>query len=131
MIPPSAAWIALPAVFVVAAAGADDAAVARGEKVFQYCYSCHSVEPGEMNLPGPNLRGIVGDKIAARAEFEYSPAMRAFATRDRRWSEELLDRYIARPQEVVPKTSMAFFGISEPDDRADLIAFLRSMSEKR
>jgi cytochrome c len=118
-------------VFVVAAAGADDAAVARGEKVFQYCYSCHSVEPGEMNLPGPNLRGIVGDKIAARAEFEYSPAMRAFATRDRRWSEELLDRYIARPQEVVPKTSMAFFGISEPDDRADLIAFLRSASEKR
>ena len=57
--------------------------------------------------------------------------MRAFARQNGRWSEELLDRYIAALQEMVPKTSMALFAISERDERADLISILRSASEKR
>ena len=55
---------------------------ARGEKVFQYCYSCHSVQPGETNLQGPNLLGIVGRRIASQEGFTYSPALRAFAQQD-------------------------------------------------
>lgn len=125
---PSGGWAALVLVCAAAAARAEDAA-ARGEKVFRYCYSCHSVEAGEAGeagLQGPNLRGIVGAEIASRDSFDYSPAMRAFAQRNGRWSEALLDRYLAAPYEVVPKTSMSFPGVDEADERADLIAYLRS-----
>ena len=119
-------WVVAP-LLVAASAGRIGAnEPARGERLFQYCYSCHSVEPGETSLEGPNLRGIVGDKIAARQGFTYSPAMRAFAEREGRWSEALLDRYLAAPYRVVPRTSMSFPGIPDPDERADLIAYLRS-----
>jgi cytochrome c len=100
---------------------------ARGERIFQYCYSCHSVVPGETNLQGPNLAGIIGRPIAAQEGFDYSPAMRSFAARESAWSEALLDRFTAEPEAVVPKTSMQFHGIDDPAERADLIAYLRSI----
>ena len=99
----------------------------RGERIFQYCYSCHSVDPNEKAmLQGPNLVGILGKRIAAQDGFEYSPALRAFGERHGTWSEDLLDRYIAQPERVVPKTTMAFQGVAEPPERADLIAFLKA-----
>lgn len=98
----------------------------RGERVFQYCYSCHSVQPGETNLQGPNLYGVVDRRIASQEGFSYSPALRAFAQQEGRWSEALLDRYLAAPYKLVPKTSMAFPGIEAQDERADLITYLRS-----
>jgi cytochrome c len=99
----------------------------RGERVFQYCYSCHSVDPTETaTLQGPSLVAIVGREIAAQAGFEYSPALRAFAEAQGTWSEALLDRYIAAPEQLVPQTTMAFGGVEEPGDRADLMAFLRA-----
>jgi cytochrome c len=97
---------------------------ARGERVFQYCYACHSVEPGETNLSGPNLRGILGRPIAAQAGFDYSPALRALAARHRAWSAALLDRYVAAPEETAPNTTMAFRGIDDPREREDLLAYL-------
>ncbi len=100
---------------------------ARGERIFQYCYSCHSVQPGETNLQGPHLAGIIGRPIAAQDGFDYSPAMRSFTARESTWSEELLDRFAAEPEAVVPKTSMQFHGIDDPAERADLIAYLRSI----
>jgi len=107
-------------------AHADGGDPVRGEKVFQYCYSCHSVQPDEMNLQGPNLHGVVGRRIASQDGFSYSPALRAFAQQEERWSEALLDRYLAAPYRLVPKTSMAFPGVEAQDERADLIAYLRS-----
>jgi cytochrome c len=125
-------WHVTPSLAILLSIAAPDALAegndpARGEMVYQYCYSCHSVQPEEKNLQGPNLRGIIGRRIAAQKEFPYSPAMRAFAQRETRWSETLLDRYLAAPYQVVPKTSMAFPGIDEAEERADLIAYLRSM----
>jgi cytochrome c len=108
-----------------AAAGGGDPV--RGEKLFQYCYSCHSVQPDETNLEGPNLRGIVGREIASQKGYAYSPALRAFARHEERWSEALLDRFIAAPYRLVPKTRMAFPGMDAQDERADLIAYLRSI----
>jgi cytochrome c len=101
---------------------------ARGERVFQYCYACHSVVPGETNLQGPNLAGIVGRPIAAQQDFDYSPAMRGLAAREKVWSEGLLERFAAEPEAVVPKTSMQFRGIDDAAERSDLIAYLRSAS---
>jgi cytochrome c len=100
---------------------------ARGERVFQYCYSCHTVDPDEKaTLQGPSLVGIVGRRIAAQAGFDYSPAMHAFAREHGAWSEDLLDRYVAAPEKAVPKTTMAFRGVEEADERADLIAYLKA-----
>ena len=65
---------------------------------------------------------IVGRRIASQAGFTYSPALRAFAQQEERWSEALLDRYLAAPYRLVPKTSMAFQGIDDAGERADLIA---------
>ena len=121
--------VALLLGLAITGALADGGDPVRGEKVFQYCYSCHSVQPDETNLQGPNLHGIVGRKIASQEGFSYSPALRAFAQEEDRWSEALLDRYLTAPYKLVPKTSMAFPGIEAQDERADLIAYLRSKGD--
>ncbi|WP_247654462.1 c-type cytochrome [Microvirga yunnanensis] len=110
----------------VVSAHADGGDPVRGEKVFQYCYSCHSVQPDETTLQGPNLHGVVGRRIASQEGFSYSLALRAFAQQEERWTESLLGRYLAAPYKLVPKTSMAFPGVEAQDERADLIAYLRS-----
>jgi cytochrome c len=106
-----------------------DAAAVRGEKAFQYCYACHSLQADEKALEGPNLRGVVGRRIAGQAGFPYSRAMRALAEREERWTPELLGRFLAAPYAVVPKTTMGFAGLPDEGERADLIAYLRSFEE--
>lgn len=107
-------------------AAAPKAAAQRGEHAYQKCYACHALEAGRNDLSGPTLHGIVGRRIAAEGGFDYSPALRALARRERRWSAALLDRYIADPEAVAPRTSMTFTGITDPRERAALIAFLRA-----
>lgn len=98
----------------------------RGERAYQKCYACHSIEPNENDLTGPSLHAIVGRPIAAAVEFEYSAEMRAFARAESRWTAELLDRFIADPEALVPGTDMGFGGIADASERADLIAYLRA-----
>ena len=98
--------------------------VAQGSRLYQHCYSCHSLEP-ELNLPsGPTLYGIVGKPIAAETRFDYSPAFQEFARRYGNWTPELLDSFIADPENVVPGTHMSFHGMAAPADRAALIDYL-------
>ena len=123
-------WGAAPlTVLALLAADARAADAARGEVLFQHCYSCHSIETGETGLEGPNLRGIVGRRIAAQDGFAYSPALQALAERQERWSEALLDRYFEAPYRLVPRTSMSFPGLSDSSERADLVAYLRAIPE--
>lgn len=96
-----------------------------GERAFQYCYSCHSLDPSEAGLQGPALNGIVGAAIASRA-FDYSPALRAFAAEHGVWTEPLLERFIADPEALVPGTAMMFHGVRDPDERTVLIAYLKA-----
>lgn len=96
----------------------------RGRIAFQKCYACHALEPGKNDLSGPTLHRILGRRVAAQ-RFDYSPALRALAGRRPRWDEALLDRYIADPEAVAPKTSMTFTGMQDARERADLIAYLR------
>ena len=101
----------------------------RGEHVFQYCYSCHTVDPNEKaTLQGPDLVNIVRRRVAGQTGFDYSPAMRAFADRHGVWSEDLLDRYIADPESLVPNTMMNFGGLDDPQERSDLMAFLKAQT---
>lgn len=95
-----------------------------GERAYQKCYSCHALEPGKNDLTGPTLHNIVGRAIASEQSFSYSPAMRSFAKSEQRWSRDLLDKFIADPEAMVAGTSMTFNGISDPNERAALIAYL-------
>lgn len=115
-----------------AAWGAADisGAVARGAVAFQKCYACHSAEPGGDDLSGPNLHAIAGRPIASRPGFEYSPALTIFARRHKRWNDALLDRFIADPEHLVPRTSMSFVGIKNGRERANLIAYLKAMAKR-
>ena len=108
----------------LSAAGEKD--LAAGERAYQKCYSCHSLEGPDSRLQGPSLKGIVGREVAAEPGFAYSPAMRGYAERQESWTREALDAFIADPLAVVPRNEMGFFGISDGEERQALIEYLAS-----
>jgi cytochrome c2 len=105
-------------------AAAGEKALSAGERAYQKCYSCHSLEGPDHRLQGPALRAIVGREVAAEESFAYSSAMRAYAGKQGRWTREALDAFIADPMTVVPGNEMGFFGIRDAEERRALIAYL-------
>ena len=104
--------------------------LARGERAFQKCYSCHSSEPGRSDLTGPTLHNIIGRRIASEHGFDYSPALKRFARSQPRWTRKLVSRFSADPEELVPGTSMTFHGIADANERAALIRYLESLGHR-
>lgn len=100
------------------------AKIAAGKQSFQKCYACHSLDGPDPAAQGPSLKGIVGRKVAAEPGFAYSPALRAYALRQPRWSRGALDAFLADPHKLVPGNEMGFFGIRDPDERGALITYL-------
>ncbi len=98
------------------------AEIAKGKRLYIRCAACHAVSPTPQAKVGPHLKGIVGRKSAAVAGFNYSPAMRRANIV---WNDATLDRWLLRPQAVVPGTTMAFAGMPNAADRRALIAYLR------
>ena len=96
-----------------------------GERAFQKCYSCYSVDPKEMDLSGPGLAGVVGRRAASLANFEYSPAMKKSGADGLVWTEETLDRYLADPLEMIPETTMSFPGVRNAAERRAIIEYLK------
>jgi len=111
-------------VFAAGAARADGDA-ARGEKRFEECATCHTLERG-LNNVGPSLYGVVGRKAGEIADFRYSPAMKRSGIT---WTAQTLDMFIADPQKEVPGNRMPFAGMPDAGDRADLIAYLMKASK--
>lgn len=109
-----------------ASPAAADPLVERGRRVFQTCYACHSVDPAERGLPGPNLAGVVGRRAGAEAAFDYSPALKRAAAQGLTWDVRTLDRFLTDPEAVIPRTEMLFTGVRKPEDRRAVIAFLRA-----
>lgn len=113
-----------------------DGDVAAGEKVFKKCVSCHTIEAGKTKATGPNLLGVVGRK-AGTADYKYSDALVQAGEGGLAWSPETLDPYIADPKEFLAaqlgidkskvKNKMAF-KLTKDDQRADVIAYLASLS---
>ncbi len=97
-----------------------------GAKVFRKCAVCHTAGAGDGHKVGPNLWNIVGQPKGAAAGFIYSKAM-AEAGGD--WTEADLDAYLASPKAFIPDNRMAFAGIRKATDRADLIAYLKTLKD--
>ncbi len=102
------------------------ASVEKGERVAKKCGACHAFESGGANKVGPPLYGIVGKAKAAASGFGYSSAI---TEKGGEWTFDNLDGFLAAPKKWLPGTSMAFAGIKKPEQRADLIAYLRSLSD--
>ena len=102
----------------------DAATLAAGERAYQKCYACHSLEGPDPTTQGPSLKGILGREVAAELGFAYSDALYGYASRRPRWTREALDAFVADPHRVVPGTEMGFFGIADAEERRALIEFL-------
>lgn len=103
-------------------AGAD---IAAGEKLIKKCAACHSIDQGGANKVGPNLWNVVGAPKAGHDGFSYSSALTALGGA---WTYEDLNHFLAKPKAFAPGTKMGFAGLKDADDRANLIAFLRTLS---
>jgi cytochrome c len=101
-------------------AKAQDAAA--GEAVFRQCRACHAVGPDARNLVGPALNGLEGRKSGTIEGFSYSDANRNSGIT---WSEASFKEYIANPVAKIPGTKMAFVGVKNQKDIADLWAYLK------
>lgn len=98
---------------------------AKGEKIFIQCKACHVLEEGQ-NRVGPSLHAIIGRTAGQVAGFNYSAANK---NSGKVWDEETLYTYLENPQAFIPGTKMVFAGLKQPQDRADLIAYLKTASK--
>ncbi|MEM0908954.1 MAG: c-type cytochrome [Pseudomonadota bacterium] len=110
--------------FSVLLASADPAA---GERAARVCGACHAFEAGGANGIGPQLYNIVGRDMAAADGFGYSAALTSYGE-GKTWSYDELSGFLENPQGWVSGTSMGYAGIKDPEDRADVIAYLQSVS---
>jgi cytochrome c len=97
----------------------------KGEKVFNQCKACHDVEKG-VNKVGPTLKGVIGRNVASVPDYKYSTAFQEFAKANPVWTDELFLVYIENPKKDVPGTKMAFAGLKKPEDRANILAYLKT-----
>lgn len=125
MIVASLSLMGLAASTAWAGAAAPPGDPVKGRTVFLRCAICHDVKPGVQKL-GPNLAGLFGRKAGTVAGYNYSPAMKAAKVT---WSSATLDTYVAGPAKLIPGNKMAFAGVANPTDRADLIAYLKGATK--
>lgn len=100
------------------------ASISAGERAFQKCYGCHALNDAEKGAQGPSLKGIVGRRVAAVRGYDYSPAMRAYAAQQPRWTRASLAAFLANPEKTVPDNEMGSFGLRNAQERAALIDYL-------
>jgi cytochrome c len=99
---------------------------AKGQQVFNKCTACHNAEKGGANQLGPNLWGVLGEPIGQGRGFAFSDAL---AKKGGTWNWDNLSEWLNSPKGFAPGTKMTFAGLSNPQDRADVIAFLNAHSD--
>ena len=99
----------------------------KGQQIAVKCQACHDFTKGGPNKIGPNLWGIVGSKPAEVPGYSFSDAMKA--REDKPWTYEALNDFLAAPRSFVPGTKMTFAGLPKVEDRADVIAYLHTLSD--
>ncbi len=101
--------------------------IAKGEAGARACAACHSFDKGGPNKVGPNLWNVVGGPHAHMEGYAYSKAMAAL--HDKKWDYEALNEFLAHPRQAIPGTKMAYAGLKKVEDRANMIAWMRTLSD--
>jgi len=94
----------------------------RGERIYGRCIACHAID---RDRTGPRHAGLFGRRAGSVPGFPYSPAMRKAGEKGLVWDEATLDKFLQNPTKFVPGTRMGYAGVPDPQDRADLLAYLR------
>jgi cytochrome c len=102
------------------------ASIKNGAKIFKKCQSCHTVGKGGANKVGPNLWDLFNRPRGAHNSFKYSKTLAGMGGQ---WSFEDLNKFLLNPRNVVKGTKMSFAGLKKPNDRADVLVYLRSLSD--
>jgi cytochrome c len=100
--------------------------IASGQAEFNKCKICHTVEAGGRSMVGPNLHGIFGRQAGIADKFAYSEAMQKSGIA---WDDETLTKYLHNPKEMVPGGKMAFPGIKDDEQIANLLAYLHQATQ--
>jgi cytochrome c len=113
---------------VLASASAN--AEENGARAFTPCRACHSLDPAERNLPGPNLAGVIGRAVGGAAEFDYSPVLRKARDEGLRWEAKRLETFLADPAAMFPGLWMSMRGIEDVAERQALVRFLEDPASR-
>ena len=98
----------------------------KGKRAFAACKSCHSIDKGGKNGTGPNLYGMIGRAVGGADGYAYSSAV---AGNGSTWSFELLDQWLISPKKAIPGNKMSYAGMRKAPKRADLMAYLNTLSD--
>jgi cytochrome c len=111
-----------PLLLLLAARASAEGDAARGEKIYERCIACHSID---RDRTGPRHDGLLGRRVGSIAGFAYSPAMRKAGASGMVWDEATLEGFLESPTTFIPGTRMGYAGIKDAQERADLIAYLK------
>ena len=101
--------------------------IEHGEKIFKRCSACHMIAAGGKNMIGPNLWSILGKKTGVASGYKYSKALAAYG---KEWSFEEMNGFLIKPSAHIKGTKMAFAGLKKEKDRASVILYMNSKSDK-
>jgi cytochrome c len=116
--------VVTPALIFGAAHAAAAGDAVKGAEVFKRCMVCHTTDKGGANKIGPNLFGVAGRAAGTAPGYNYSSAMKNAGLS---WTDANLTEYLTNPKKKVPGDKMSFAGISNPDQVADLVAYLHTL----
>lgn len=107
----------------------ESANIEKGQKLSRACAACHNFEKGGPHRVGPNMWDTVNLTIAGHDGFAYSDALLAKKEQGLKWTYEELNAFLYKPREYAPGTKMSYIGMKDAQDRADIIAWLRTLSD--